>query len=175
MLKNTTIVFFLLLSLLGFLYGGCYVAIHGSGEIINQSFDYDNFTRVEVSSAFKVDIEYGDTYNVNVTADDNLFEYIRVSEYDGVLKINMLPGHTIFPNVLTATVTMPDIYRVDTFLHLKSRFPLNLLHDFHAVSVVQVLLSLLTSLLVILCLKPIQPVAYKAPEGRLIWSWKQAL
>jgi hypothetical protein len=133
--KKTTIVFVILLSFLGLLHGGCYGAIQGSGEIISQSFDYDDFTRVEVSSAFKVDIEYGDAYNVNVTADDNLFEYIRVSEYDGVLKINMLPGHTIFPNVLTATVTMPDIYRVDAFSASEVKVStFKLFHDFHAVS-----------------------------------------
>ncbi|MDD4635135.1 MAG: head GIN domain-containing protein [Dehalococcoidales bacterium] len=131
--KKTIIVLIILLFLTAIITCGCYGAIRGSGKIVNRTFDYSNFTRVEVSSAFEVDIVRGSTYSVNVTADDNLFEYVRVNEFDGVLKIDMLPGYSYFPSALIARVVMPDIYSLNAYAACEvavSAFDLP--HDFHA-------------------------------------------
>ncbi|NLE90878.1 MAG: hypothetical protein GX602_08145, partial [Dehalococcoidales bacterium] len=102
MYKKTIIVLSIVMLVLGLFAGSCYGAIRGSSKIVNRTFDFENFTRVEASSAFTVEISRGSTYSVSVTADDNLFEFIRVNELDGVLKIDMLPGYSYFPSALVA-------------------------------------------------------------------------
>jgi hypothetical protein len=82
----------------------------GSGNLLTQEFEFSDFTRVEVGSAFQVEIAQADSYRVSVTADDNLFEYIQVSKEGETLKIGLklLPLRPLF-NTLRAEISMPQI------------------------------------------------------------------
>ncbi|MFA6611985.1 MAG: head GIN domain-containing protein [Dehalococcoidales bacterium] len=133
MYKKTIIVLSIVMLVLGLFAGSCYGAIRGSSKIVNRTFDFENFTRVEASSAFTVEISRGSTYSVSVTADDNLFEFIRVNELDGVLKIDMLPGYSYFPSALVARIVMPDIYSVTAYAATEIEISaFDLQHNFHA-------------------------------------------
>jgi len=131
--KKTAIVFALFILIFSLFANGCYGAIRGSGNIVSRVFEFKDFTRLETSSAFKVEVVRGGTYSVSITADDNLFEFIRVNEADGVLKIDMLPGYSYFPSALVARVAMPDLYSVNAYgaceLEISS-FDFD--HNFHA-------------------------------------------
>lgn len=94
---------------------GCYGAIRGSGNIVTRSYEHTDFSRVEISSAFDVEVVPGSAYSISVTADDNIFDFIRVSQADNVLKIAMGPGYSYFPSVLIARVVMPDIDSLSAF------------------------------------------------------------
>jgi len=55
---------------------GCGGMMIGSGDLATEEFNFSDFTRVEVGSAFEVEIVQSDSYRVSITADDNLFDYI---------------------------------------------------------------------------------------------------
>ena len=55
--------------------------VKGSENLATEEFNFSDFIRVEVGSAFKVEVVRSDSYHVSITADDNLFDdYIRVSK-----------------------------------------------------------------------------------------------
>jgi len=114
MLGRTTVIFTVII-LACFTALGCYGAIRGSGNIVTRSYEYTDFSRVEISSAFDVEIVPGTAFSISVTTDENIFDFIRVSQTDNVLKIAMGPGYSYFPSVLMARVVMPDIESLSAF------------------------------------------------------------
>ena len=51
-----------------------------SGELETRQFDYDDFSKVDISSAFGYEIQKADIWSVKVTANTNLFEYIILTK-----------------------------------------------------------------------------------------------
>lgn len=98
---------FLTSGLLAGCVGGVVV---GSGNLDTQEMDFSDFTRVEVSSAFEVEIAQSGSYSVSITADDNLFDYIQVSKQGTTLKIRLEPALHYAFTTLQAKITMPQLY-----------------------------------------------------------------
>ena len=73
--------------LTGLLLTGCRVA--GSGNIETREFDFSDFTKVEISSAFSFEISRSDSYGISITMDDNMFEHIQVTKEGETLKIGI--------------------------------------------------------------------------------------
>jgi Putative auto-transporter adhesin, head GIN domain len=61
--------------------------IRGSGNVITQPRSFSSFTGVEVSSAIDLYLKQDAAFSVKVETDDNLQQYIIVSEANGVLYI----------------------------------------------------------------------------------------
>jgi len=81
----------------------------GSGNVETEQYAFANFTRVEISSAFEFEIKQSGSYSVNVTADDNVIDYVQVSQDGQTLKIRV-GGVPSFRRVtLKASVTMPQL------------------------------------------------------------------
>jgi hypothetical protein len=59
------------------------------GPTINKSYDFTGFSKVEVSSAFEVEIVPSSTWSVSVTAQEKLFEHINVNKNGDTLEINL--------------------------------------------------------------------------------------
>jgi hypothetical protein len=91
------------------LLSGCATNFRGSGSLDPRDYGLSDFTRVDVSSAFKVDIVQGDSFRVTVTADDNAFRYIEVEKSGKTLRIGMRPNFSFRNTTLEAEVTMPKI------------------------------------------------------------------
>jgi len=53
--------------------------ISGSGNLITKTLEYSGFTGIDVQNGLEVDLTQSDTYSVEVTADDNIIEYIEIS------------------------------------------------------------------------------------------------
>jgi hypothetical protein len=81
----------------------------GSGNLETEHYDYGNFTRVEISSAFEFEIKQSSSYSINVTADDNVMDYIQVSQDGPTLKIRLgtVPGLRLV--TLRALITIPQL------------------------------------------------------------------
>lgn len=62
--------------------------IDGNGNVTTQSRNVSDFTRVDVSSAINLYVKQDSVYSVKVEIDDNLQQYIKVKEENGVLYIN---------------------------------------------------------------------------------------
>jgi len=87
--------------------------IKGSGNLKTENFNFSDFTRVDVSSAFEVDIAQSGSYSISITADDNLFKYIQVSRQGETLKIGLKTFTLLWPATLKAKITMPQLRGLD--------------------------------------------------------------
>ena len=85
------------------------VGVVGSGTLETRTFDFADFTEVEAQSAFRVTLTQGDTFSVEVTADDNVWDVLDVRQV-GERVILGPEQFTGFTNVtLEATITMPAL------------------------------------------------------------------
>jgi hypothetical protein len=97
----------------------------GSGNLETETYTFTDFTEVEVSTAFEFEIQQSSSYSINVTADDNIMDYVQVSKDGQTLKIGLRTGirigsvtlnigFGIFPLLesitLKASVTMPQLH-----------------------------------------------------------------
>jgi hypothetical protein len=90
-----------------------YGLVVGSGELVNEEKDFTDFTIVEVGWGFEVEISQSDSFSVNMTADDNILDYIEVSSLGNKLTIGLKWGYG-YQNVnLKAKITMPDLYELE--------------------------------------------------------------
>lgn len=87
-------------------------AVTGSGNLETWEMDYSDFTRVEVDSAFEVEISQADSYRVSITTDDNLYRYLDVSRRGNTLRIGLKLIRMYFNTTRKAIVTMPDLQRL---------------------------------------------------------------
>ncbi len=85
--------------------------ITGSGKSATRSFNLTDFTQVDVGNAFQVDVSRDDAFGIAVTADDNLFDYIRVVKDGNALRISLDPNYryALGPNALKAQIKMPAL------------------------------------------------------------------
>jgi len=81
----------------------------GSGNLETEEYAFTNFTEVEISSAFEFEIKQSSSYNISVTADDNVMDYVQVSKVGQTLKIRLGPLPRLGPVTLRASVTMPQL------------------------------------------------------------------
>jgi hypothetical protein len=81
----------------------------GSGNLETEEYAFSNFTRVEISTAFQFEIQQSSSYNISVTADDNVMEYVQVSQVGQTLKIGFGTVTWFGPKTLRASVTMPQL------------------------------------------------------------------
>ncbi|MFC2045516.1 head GIN domain-containing protein [Chloroflexota bacterium] len=88
-------------------------AVVGSGELETQEMGYTDFTKLEVGSAFEVEVIRADTYSVSITADDNLFEYLNISQSGETLKIGLKMPWRYVSTTQVASIAMPELYELD--------------------------------------------------------------
>jgi hypothetical protein len=84
-------------------------AVDGSSVLETREFDFTGFSRVEVHSAFRVDVTRAAEHSVSVTIDDNLFEYLDVSLKGDTLMIRMKSFHNYRNATLKASVGLPEL------------------------------------------------------------------
>jgi hypothetical protein len=81
----------------------------GSGNLETEEYAFTDFTEVEISSAFEFEIQQSNSYNISVTADDNIMDYVQVSQDGQTLKIGLGTITWFGPVTLRASVTMPEL------------------------------------------------------------------
>lgn len=92
--------------------------IVSSGNLVTEEMEFSDFAIVEVGYAFEVEISQASSYSVDITADDNLFDYIEVSRTGDSLTIGLKSGYTYRPQwpwgtlTLRAEITMPELYEL---------------------------------------------------------------
>ena len=87
--------------------------IVGSRTFDAQRKEFADFTTIEVGGGFEVEIIQSASYNITITADDNMFDYIEVSKTGDTLTIGLKWGY-VYQNVtLEAEITMPDLYELE--------------------------------------------------------------
>jgi len=86
--------------------------ITGSGQLVTETYDFTDFTDVDISNAFKAKIANADEHSVAVTVDDNIVEDLDVRLDGKTLRIGM-KGPDSYRNVtLDAAIAMPALDRL---------------------------------------------------------------
>lgn len=85
----------------------------GSGDLETETYAFADFNKVEIGSAFEFEIEQSSSYSIEITTDDNITEYVRVSLDGQTLKIGLRPATWVGPATLRASVTMPELSGLD--------------------------------------------------------------
>jgi hypothetical protein len=91
---------------------GCAV-INGSGDLETREMDYTDFTKLEVDYAFDAQITQADSFLVSITIDDNLYEYLDISQSGDTLRITMKPGYVYTQATQRAVIHLPDLERLE--------------------------------------------------------------
>lgn len=81
----------------------------GSGNLETRQYDFTDFTKVDIGSAFRYEIRQSDTYSISITADDNIFKNIEVEEDGETLRIGLKPFLNFGSITLEADITMPRL------------------------------------------------------------------
>ncbi|MFC2047618.1 GIN domain-containing protein, partial [Chloroflexota bacterium] len=112
-MKKTVAAVLVVVLLMSGLMVGCGGVVTGSGKPITDTFDYGDFTAVEAHNGFQVEIKKSSDFNVEITVDDNLQEYLEVDKSGNTLRISMQQNRLYTSATLSAKITMPDISRLD--------------------------------------------------------------
>jgi hypothetical protein len=100
-----------LLSVFGVIGGGGFVIV-GSGDLTTRNFDFSDFTSVVARSGFRLELVQSSTFGVEVTADDNVMDYIDVDISGNTLSIGPQWNRSLRSVTLRAKLTMPDLYEI---------------------------------------------------------------
>jgi hypothetical protein len=86
-----------------------------SGRVVSETFNIRDFSKVEVSHAFQVDIVQGDSYRVMVRVDDNLERHLRVEKRGDTLIIGLKPlrGFNLRRATMEAEIRMPGLTGIE--------------------------------------------------------------
>ena len=83
--------------------------ITGSGNLTTETFDLSGFTVVAAHSGFQVEVTQSTSFSIEITADDNIHQFIEVEMSGGTLDIR-LRGNRFYHSVtIRAVITMPDL------------------------------------------------------------------
>ena len=112
-MKKLIVSFIALLSLIAILCTGCSVIFHvaGTGKIVEKAYDFTDFTSVEISDAFKYEVIQSGSYNVVVSAHENLFDHLDIHQSGNTLYIGLKLGHFNDADTMV-TVTMPQLNKL---------------------------------------------------------------
>jgi len=84
--------------------------VTGSGVLVTREMDLEGFTKLEISSAFDVDLTQSSIYSVVITTDDNVADDVRVTLSGDTLSIGLSPQTWSLGNVtLRAEISMPRL------------------------------------------------------------------
>lgn len=87
----------------------------GTGDVITQDMEFEDFDTVVISDAFLVQIRQGDEFSVKIEIDEASLAYLEVSQSAQQLKMGIRPHLDIlgnFNSVHRAEITMPNLVGV---------------------------------------------------------------
>jgi len=82
----------------------------GCGTVRTQTYNFTDFTRVEVGYAFQVEVIQSDSYSISITASEDLFNFIQVTKEGDTLKIGLTQ---YVKGTKKAEITMPDLRAIN--------------------------------------------------------------
>jgi hypothetical protein len=90
---------------------GCKSLVKGSGTLKTRDFFLTDFSEVKAADAFEVKIIYATSYNITITADDNLLEHIKVARKGETLTLGLNRADYVDTSI-KAVITMPHLRRL---------------------------------------------------------------
>ena len=87
--------------------------VRGSGRSVTYNENFKNFNELDFSNAIEVEIEYGDEYEVVVSIDNNLKEYVEIEKHGDKLKLGLRDNVSYSRVDFKVHITMPYITSLD--------------------------------------------------------------
>jgi hypothetical protein len=109
-MKKSIMFFVILLTLTAMLLAGCSAIFHtsGTGQIVEKTYDFKDFTNVEISNAYQYEITQSDNYSVVVSTPESLVDHLDIHISGNTLYIGM--KFVLFSSSnLKITITMPQL------------------------------------------------------------------
>jgi hypothetical protein len=94
-------IFFFVLSLLSLFLSACNIfgeRVHGNGNIKSETRQTGHFNSVDVSNNINLHIRQDSGWSVRVETDENLMEFIQVSESNGLLTVEVRDHFNLDPS-----------------------------------------------------------------------------
>ncbi|UCE98320.1 MAG: DUF2807 domain-containing protein [Dehalococcoidia bacterium] len=114
MSKPIILVISLLAAVLLVISTGCTVTqVEGSGNLTSKTFDNGDFTRVEAANGIQLELSFSSSYSINITADDNVMEYIEVRKSGNTLKVKPKVNTAFRSATMIAKITMPHLLQLE--------------------------------------------------------------
>lgn len=85
------------------------VAYYYLGNIRTEEMIFDDFTIVEVSRAFELSVKKSNSYSVTISADERIFDDIKVTQTENTLTIGFEPEFDPGDLYRKAEITMPEL------------------------------------------------------------------
>jgi len=102
------VVILALLLLVSLPLSACGGIIKGSGELKTEDYTYDDFSGIDIKGAFEVDITHDSEYYIGITADDNIFEKMEISQENDTLFIELKNAQYV-DTTARVVITLPHI------------------------------------------------------------------
>jgi hypothetical protein len=87
--------------------------IRGSGRTETRDFSLSDFAGIQAGNAFSIQVNRSDSFKVQVTADNNLWDSLNISVSNNILHLQSKPDVSIQNSTLKAVVTLPSITSLD--------------------------------------------------------------
>ncbi|MEO1711977.1 MAG: head GIN domain-containing protein [Bacteroidota bacterium] len=82
--------------------------IDGEGSNISKTLDNNDFSRIALSS-FDADIQQGNTFSVEISGYENLFEHLDIEQKGDLLVLGTKDGICFKDDVLSAKIVLPTL------------------------------------------------------------------
>lgn len=103
----------IVVSLVGCTTGFPSGVVRGSGKSETRDFQLAGFTGIQAGNAFSIQVSREDSFKVQVTADDNLWDSLDISVSGTELHLQARPGVSVINSTLKAVVTLPQVSSLD--------------------------------------------------------------
>lgn len=87
----------------------CFNGVTGSGRLVTENRSVSNFTAINTSASIDVMVEQGEQFKVEVTADDNLIQFVKTNVEGGTLKISINGVNSFSSSDIKVYVVMPKV------------------------------------------------------------------
>lgn len=111
--RNILIISLLSIVLLVISTGCAATRVEGSGNLTTKAFEFVDFTKVKAENGINVEISQSSSFNIEVTADDNVMQYIEVSKSGDTLKVKPKSNTMFRSATMIAKVSMPSLHRLE--------------------------------------------------------------
>lgn len=104
----------ILLSLMAILFTGCSAVFHtaGTGEIVGKTYDFKDFTNVEVSDAVKYEVIQSNDYSVVVSTHEDILDHLDIYQSGNTVHIGLKFDLHFGLNNVMVTITMPQLSKL---------------------------------------------------------------
>ena len=87
--------------------------IGGSGKIVTKPISVSSFSKLQVGSAFEVNVSFGDQEALTLRIDDNLADHVDAGVSGGTLHIGLKPRTSVHDATLKADVTARSLTSIE--------------------------------------------------------------